>query len=78
MANKEQKAFAQEYMTAHPEVKKMYLNPIGEFFTDESYAINSLPKGKDGKRVGKIETIEKGTDKKEPSDKKDDESNPKE
>lgn len=78
MAKKEQKAFAQEYMTAHPEVEKMYLNPIGEFFTDESYAINSLPKDKDGNRVGKIETIEKEPIKRDLPIKKEDESNPKE
>jgi hypothetical protein len=33
------------------------LNPSGEWFTNKSYANNSLPKDKEGERVGKIESI---------------------
>ena len=59
---KQTKAQKQEYAKAffseNASVKTLYQNPKGEWFTDESYANNSLPK-KDGKRVGKLEVFER-------------------
>lgn len=57
MATKKQNEFAQVYLSEHPDVKEMYINPKGEFFTDESYANNSLEKDKDGNVIGKIQVI---------------------
>ncbi|MEI7487054.1 MAG: hypothetical protein WCJ72_06520 [Chryseobacterium sp.] len=42
-------------------VKALFLNPRGEWFTDESYANNSLPKNDKGDRVGKLEVFERDT-----------------
>lgn len=50
--------FAKAFFSENASVKMLYLNPKGEWFTDESYANNSLPK-KDGKREGKLETFER-------------------
>jgi|GEM_PF-911859 hypothetical protein len=66
MATKEQKAFAEDYLAKNPKYDVLYLNPKGEFFTDESYATNSLPRTKDGKlkgklqKLGRLESIDKG------------------
>lgn len=57
MATKEQKAFAEDYLAKNPKYDVLYLNPKGEFFTDESYAINSLPRTKDGKLKGKLQKL---------------------
>ena len=58
---KEQKSeYAKAFFKENDSVKTLYLNPKGEWFTDESYANNSLPK-KDGKRDGKLETFERDT-----------------
>lgn len=54
---KEQRAIAQEILKGNPDLVAVYVNPKGEFFTQESYAENSLPKDKNGERVGKIEKI---------------------
>ncbi len=53
----EQKKYAQDFFTKNPEVKELFLNPSGEWFTNKSYANNSLPKDKEGNREGKIDSI---------------------
>ena len=56
---KEQKLeYTKAFFKENASVKSLYLNPKGEWFTDESYATNSLPK-KDGVRVGKLEIFER-------------------
>lgn len=54
---KDQKLYAQDYFKNYPEQKVLHMNPQGEWFTDKNYAVNSLPKNKDGEREGKIETV---------------------
>lgn len=49
--------YAKAFFLENASVRTLYQNPKGEWFTDESYANNSLPK-KDGKRVGKLEIFE--------------------
>jgi len=57
---KEQKEYAAKFLKNNPETKALFLNPKGEWFTDENYAKNSLEKDKDGKVKGKIETVKQG------------------
>lgn len=54
---KEQTKIAHGILKDNPNISVVYVNPKGEFFTQESYAENSLPKNKDGKRVGQIEKV---------------------
>ena len=56
MATKEQKEIANTIFEENPEVKELYMNPTGDFFTQKSMAEYSLPVKK-GKRIGKIETL---------------------
>jgi len=57
---KEQKdAYVKAFFKDNPSAKTLFLNPRGEWFTDESYAHNSLPKNKEGNKVGKLETFER-------------------
>lgn len=58
---KDQKSeYVKAFFEKNASAKTLFLNPKGEWFTDESYANNSLPK-KEGVRVGKIETFERDT-----------------
>ena len=59
--------YAKAFFSENASVKTLFLNPQGEWFTDESYANNSLPK-KDGKRVGKLEIFERETPIEKPAD----------
>lgn len=54
---KEQKEYSIQFFKDHPDVKKLHLNPGGEWFTDDDYAQNSLKKDKDGNVIGEIETV---------------------
>lgn len=54
---KEQTEIAHGILKDNPNVSVVYVNPKGEFFTQESYAENSLPKNKEGKRVGQLEKV---------------------
>ena len=47
MATKEQKEFAENFFNENPQIKVLYLNKRGEFFTDINYLTNSLLKDKD-------------------------------
>ena len=58
MATKEQKEFAENFFNENPQIKVLYLNKRGEFFTDINYLTNSLLKDKDGKYV----TIKRGAE----------------
>ncbi|RKE82005.1 hypothetical protein [Chryseobacterium sp. AG363] len=54
---KEQKEYSTQFFKDHPDVKKLHLNPEGEWFTDDDYAQNSLKKDKEGNVIGEIETV---------------------
>lgn len=54
---KKQTEIAYGILKENPDVTVVGVNPEGEFFTELSYAENSLPKNKDGKRVGQIEKV---------------------
>lgn len=53
----DQKKYAEDFLAENPNVKELFLNPSGEWFTNKSYAMNSLPKNKEGEREGEIESI---------------------
>ncbi|MGG7468685.1 hypothetical protein [Chryseobacterium arthrosphaerae] len=54
---KTQEEYSTQFFKDHPDIKKLFLNPEGEWFTDDDYAQNSLKKDKNGKVTGKIETV---------------------
>jgi len=54
---KRQEEYSTQFFIDHPDTKKLYLNPDGEWFTDDDYALNSLKKDKDGNVIGEIEII---------------------
>lgn len=56
--SKAQTEYAQNFFKENPEVKKLWMNPQGEFFTDINYANNSLKKDANGKVKGKLEVFE--------------------
>ena len=58
------KKIVQEIFKNRPTINVVYMNPKGEFFTDESNALNSLPKDKEGNRVGEIKTTKRAVKKK--------------
>lgn len=53
----DQKKYAEDFFAKNPDVKELFLNPSGEWFTNKNYATNSLPKNKEGEKEGKIESI---------------------
>ena len=53
---KAQSEYAQEYFKENPEVDKLWANSKGEFFTDISWATNSLEKDENGK-LGTLEVF---------------------
>lgn len=55
---KAQSEYAQNYFKENPEVKTLWMNPQGEFFTDINWANNSLKKDANGKVKGKLEVFE--------------------
>lgn len=60
--NKDQKAIAAKLFDDNQNNKdydELFMNPKGEFFTVKSYANHSLPKDKNGEKVGKLETIKR-------------------
>lgn len=57
---KAQSEYAQNYFKENPEVKTLWMNPQGEFFTDINWANNSLKKDANGKVKGKLEVFESG------------------
>ncbi len=54
---KAQTEYAQKFFKENPEVKTLWLNPKGEFFTDINWANNSLEKDAEGKVKGKLEVF---------------------
>lgn len=54
---KKQEEYSTQFFKDHPDIKKLYLNPEGEWFTDDDYAQNSLKKDKDGNAIGEIEIV---------------------
>lgn len=58
---KAQSEYAQNYFKENPEVKTLWMNPQGEFFTDINWANNSLKKDANGKVKGKLEVFENET-----------------
>ncbi|MEQ3500604.1 hypothetical protein ABMY20_12675 [Tenacibaculum sp. SSH1-16] len=56
----EQRKIVAEIFKDKPSVDEVLINPKGEFFTEESYALNSLPKDKDGKRdASKLQRVKR-------------------
>jgi hypothetical protein len=58
---KTQTEYAQNYFKENPEVKTLWMNPKGDFFTDINWANNSLEKDANGKVKGKLEVFERDT-----------------
>ncbi len=48
------KKIVEEIFKNNPTIKVVYKNPKGEYFTQKSYAENSLLLDKEGKRVGQL------------------------
>ena len=61
MSTKEQKEFAENFFNENPQIKVLYLNKRGEFFTDINYLTNSLLIDKDG-TLEEYETIKRGAE----------------
>jgi hypothetical protein len=62
----DQKKYAEDFLAENPNVKELFLNPSGEWFTNKSYAMNSLPKNKEGEREGEIDSVKAKAEKTTP------------
>ncbi|CAA0222570.1 hypothetical protein [Tenacibaculum maritimum] len=60
----EQKKIVQQIFNNNPTVDAVWINPKGEFFTVESYALNSLEKDEKGNRIGELKSIHRANKKK--------------
>jgi hypothetical protein len=55
----EQKKTVQEIFKNNPTVDTVFINPRGKFFTDESYALNSLTLDTQTGQVGQLKSVKR-------------------